>query len=341
MAHGAGMPRRLTAHLPADLASHFGRRVVRTRELEELGLSRYVISYRCRAGGPWRSLCPGIVLLHNGSPTRDDRRLGGLLHGGAGTVITGLDALELHGMDRLPRSHGPVPILVPADRRRAGYGLVTVIRTDRMPEPEPGRWPIAPLARAVLDHCRMIRDRDQVRSALAEVVQRGRCTPGQLAEELRLGAQRHTKLPRAVLAEVGDGVRSVAEAKARELVRRSGLPAPMWNPTVVDARTGEFVAVPDAWFDDVALAWELDSREWHLDPKDYEATLLRRSTLTGRGISVLAHAPSRLTLHADEVLRELRAHHREARRRPRPPVRAIATPSSRSSPYLTNGTFVT
>jgi hypothetical protein len=307
----------------------FDRRVVRTRELEDLGLSRQTISHRCRAGGPWRSLCPGIVLLYNGPPTRDDRRHGALLLGGKSAVITGLDALELHGMDRVPRPHGPVPVLVPEQRRRVAYGgLVAVIRTDRLPEPSAGRWPIAPLHRAVIDHCRLIRDRDQVRSAIAEVVQRGRCTPAQLAEELRLGAQRHTKLPRSVLAEIGDGVRSVAEAKARELVARSSLPPPMWNPRLVDGRTGNVIASPDAWFDDVALAWEQDSREWHIDPKDYEATLVRRAAMTARGIIVLAHAPSRVMHEPKAALQDLLSHYESAKRRRRPPIRAIPAPTN-------------
>jgi hypothetical protein len=48
---------------------------------------------------------------------------------------------------------------------------------------------------------------------------------------------------------------------ARELVLGSGLPTPLWNPTLLDAG-GNVIACPDAWFDDVGPAWEIDSKDW-------------------------------------------------------------------------------
>lgn len=317
------MPRLVTG-LPAHrVAALCGSTVVRVRDLENLGLHRATVAQRCRPGGPWQSLAPGIVLLHNGPRSRDDRRRGALVHAGSGAVITGLDALQLHGMERIPAPSGPVHVLVPEDRRRVGHGLALVERTDRLPPPEPGRWPLAPLSRAVLDHVRRTGDRDLVRSAVAEVVQRGRVTPAELVRELDDGSQRGARLPRDVLREVGDGIRSVAEAQARTLLRRSRtLPAALWNPRIVDA-SGRFIASPDAWFDDVAMAWELDSREWHLSPIDYDATLERRSAMTAAGILVIATQPSRLHRHAPTVLGELEAAHRQAARRPRPALRAL------------------
>jgi hypothetical protein len=325
------MSRRATG-LPAHrIAVLCGATIVGVRDLERLGLHRATIAKRCRPGGPWQSLAPGIIVLHNGPRSRDDKRRGALVHAGPQSIITGLDALELHGMDRVPAPSGPVHVLVPGDRRRVGYGLALVERTDRLPEPAPGRWPLAPLPRAVLDYVRRIRDRDLVRSALAEVVQRGRATPAQLVRELDDGAQRGTRLPREVLREVGDGVRSVAEARARTLLRRSRtLPAAMWNPRIVDA-SGRFIASPDAWFDDVAMAWELDSREWHMSPADYDLTLERRSAMIAAGIVVIATQPSRTYKAAPAVLEELEAAHAQAALRPRPQLHAIPA---------TNGTSV-
>ncbi|WP_246632089.1 hypothetical protein [Pseudonocardia nigra] len=319
------MPHRSCSLRPDEFALHCGGAVVRVEALRELGLGRSTVAHRCRAGGPWRWLLPGIVMLTNGAPTRDDRRRAALLYAGDGAVLTGLDALELHGMRRVPSPSGPVHVLLPADRRRAGSGRVLAERTDRLPVPEPGRWPLAPIARAVLDFARRIRERDQVRSAIAEVVQRNRCTPAQLHAEVEAGSGRGTKLPREVLTEISDGVRSVAEANARALVRRSALPAPMWNVKLYD-RAGRFLAMPDAWFDDVGLAWEIDSKEWHLSPEDYERTLDRRSTIMAEDIVVMHTQPSKLELHPTRVLDELRRNYRNAARSPRPPVYAI--PSS-------------
>ena len=277
-------------------------------------------------------MLPGVVLLHNAPPTRDDRRSAALLHCGPGSVITGLDALALHGMRRVPTPSGPVHVLVPEDRRRAGHGVVLAERTQRLPEAEPGRWPLAPLLRAVLDFARRCRERDQVRSGLAEVVQRHRCPPAALAAELRAGSQRGSALPRDVLREVGDGIRSVAEAKARARLLRSDLPRPLWNPRLLDAATGELIAVPDAWFDEVGLAWEIDSHEWHLDPDDHARTMARRVAMTARGIAVVPHTPGRISHEWERVCDELWRNLAQAARRPRPAVIAVAAP--------TNGTFV-
>jgi hypothetical protein len=318
------MPRRRT-DVPDldDLVAYRDGLVVLVRDLVELGMHRDTIAYRCRPGGPWLRLAPGLVLMRNGPPTRDDRRRGGLLHTGPNALITGLDALELHGLKRAPRPSGPVHVLVPADRRRSGYGLVMIERTDRLPDTTPGRWPIAPLERAVIDAVRRMRERDVVRSVVAEVVQRGMRTPAQLATELEAGAQRGSRLPREVLREVSDGIRSVAEAKARVLVQRSKvLPPVVWNPEVVDAH-GRFIAKPDAWFDDVAMAWEIDSHEWHMSPADHAATLSRRSAMTAAGIVVLATAPSRNTAEPARVLAELERTHAQAALRPRPALFAF------------------
>lgn len=328
-----GVPRRSNTPTPDECVRRCGTTVVRVRDLEGVGLRRSTIAHRCRPGGPWRSLLPGVVLLHNAAPTRDDRRAAALLHCGTGAVMTGLDALELHGMRRAPSPHGPVHVLVPADRRRAGHGVALVERTERLPAAEPGRWPLAPPHRAVLDFARRCRDRDQVRSALAEAVQRRRCSPAELVEELRDGSRRGSALPREVLREVSDGIRSVAEAKARALLLETTLPRPLWNPTLVDAVTGAFIAVPDAWFDEVGLAWEIDSHEFHLDPEDHARTLARRVAMTARGIAVVPHTPGRIMNEWPTVHDELQGNLQHAALRPRPAV--IAIPAS-----PTNGTFV-
>jgi hypothetical protein len=292
------------------------------------GLSRSTVAYRCRAGGRWQSLLPGVVLLHSGPPTRADRRRAALLYLDAvgsttgRAVLTGLDALDLHGLRRIPRPSGPVHVLVPVDVRRAGSGALLVERTTRLPAPVAGRWPLAPVARAALDFARRSRDRGVVRSVLAEAVQGRLCSVRDLGRELAAGPSRGSALPREVLAEVGDGVRSAAEATARTLARRSGLPAPLWNPRLYDA-AGRFVATPDAWFDGVAMAWEIDSREWHLSPDDYAATVDRRGVLMAAGVVVVHHLPGVLGQRPADVLADLRANYAHAARRPRPPLRAV------------------
>ena len=128
----------------------------------------------------------------------------------------------------------------------------------------------------------------------------------------------------------------MAEAKARERLLASNLPRPMWNPTLRDAATGRFIAVPDGWFDEVGLAWELDFHEWHLDPEDHAQTLARRAAMTAEGIIVVPHTPGRVVHDWPAVCDEIERGLGQAARRPRPDV--IATPAPDSNP--TSGTFV-
>jgi hypothetical protein len=320
------MPTRTSAPSPGQCVALLGGPAVTVAALEGIGVSRAMAARRCRPGGPWQRAATGIVVLHNGPLSRDDLRSAALAIGGAGAMLTGPDGLRASGMRRSPEPVGPVHVLVPADRQRTAQGLVVLERTTRLPHPVAGRWPCAPVARAVLDTARRCSDRDVVRATIAEVVQRGRATPAQLAAELDAGSGRGAALVRSVLEEVGAGVRSAAEGSARRLLRRSPvLRGALWNPTLYDARD-RFVAVADAWLDDVAMAWEIDSYEWHLSPADYEATLARRSRMTAAGIVVVHHTPRRIRTDERGVLAELEGAYEQCRTRPRPAVRAVPAP---------------
>lgn len=294
--------------------------------LERIGVSRAMSARRCGPGGPWQKPAPGIVVLHNAPLNRDDLRAVALLLGGPEAVLSGPDGLRALGMRRSPEPIGPVHVLVPAERQRTAQGLALLERTTRLPRPLLGRWPCAPAARAVLDTTRRCADRDVVRATIAEVVQRGRATPAQLAAELNAGSGRGAALVRSVLDEVGAGVRSAAEGVARRLLLRSPrLRSALWNPSLYDTH-GRLIAVADAWLDDVAMAWEIDSYEWHLSPADYDATLARRSTMTAAGIVVVHHSPRRVRTDEPGVLAELEGTYDQCRLRPRPDIRAVPAP---------------
>lgn len=85
---------------------------------------------------------------------------------------------------------------------------------------------------------------------------------------------------------------------------------------------GQLLAVVDAWWDDVGLAWQIDSREFHLAPADYDATLRRHSALAAAGILVVHTLPTRLRDDAKAVLNELTAAHARAAGNHRPNVTA-------------------
>src|SRR4029079_11075840 len=101
-----------------------------------------------------------------------------------------------------------------------------------------------------------------------------------------------TAVPRSVLREVSAGVRSAAERTAKAVWRRSGLPEPWWHAAVYDAG-GRLLGIADAWWDDVALAWEINSVAWHLAPGDYAREQARTARCTAAGIPVRPTLPKR------------------------------------------------
>ena len=177
--------------------------------------------------------------------------------------------------------------------------------------------PVATVARAVVDACRRLKERDAVRELVAEVVQRRLCTVSDLYVEVRAGARQRSALSRRVLAEMDAGVRSVAEMRAREIMAAQGIPAPAWNVSLWSA-DGEFIASPDAYWATVAAAMEIDSMRWHLGPAAYKRTQKRQRDLTTRGVMVLPVAPDHVIDDPVEFGREVRELLRTAAARPVP-----------------------
>jgi hypothetical protein len=178
----------------------------------------------------------------------------------------------------------------------------------------------ATVARAVIDACRRIKRLDTVREIVAESVQSNKCSAKELLEELRHAQRRGSALPRRVLREIAAGIRSVAEAKAREWLRRAGVPEPDWNADLLDT-SGNWIASPDGYWEDVAVALEIDSMEWHLRPRLYKRTQRRQRRMASYNITVLPVAPGDIIDDPDAFVAEVIKTRSAARNRPLPDVR--------------------
>lgn len=296
--------------------------VVRSAELRAGGVSGSAITLRCRPGGPWQRLLPGVVLLSSSAPTRRQLLRAALAYAGDGAVITGVDAARLNHDLRLPPAD-EVHLLVPAARRVNNENYVLVERTTRMPSTvEQDGMTYAPVPRAVLDTARRERDAVRLRTLLSEPVRCGACNLSELRAELDSGSQRGTAAPRAALRAVSDGVLSLAEGWARRIIRSCPIPAPRWNVPVRDV-AGMLLGVVDAWWDEVALAWEVGTQDFRLTTEE-QAGPSRQSRLAGSGVVVLRTSPARLHLDPDGVRRELVHAFGRAARRTRPPVHGLA-----------------
>jgi hypothetical protein len=160
-----------------------------------------------------------------------------------------------------------------------------------------------------------------VSALITEAVQRRQVHPERLAYELGQGSKRGTSVPREVLRDILRGARSVAEIDGLRVWKRTGLPSPAWNVDLFD-HDGQFIARPDGWCDEVGMAWEIDSYEYHFGRGDYARTLERNARYAAAGIVLVQTLPNRLRTEPDAVAAELVAAYRAAAQRPRPNLEA-------------------
>jgi hypothetical protein len=281
--------------------------VVSRAQALEAGVSRHAIAHRLRSGGPWRVLLPGVYLMQSGSPSAAQREIAAMLYGGSHAVLTGAAALRFYDFREIPRQAGDmVEILIPDQFRRASSGWVRVRRTRHMPAwiwgPQGQRYVLP--ARAVADIARSLTELREVRALVGHAVQNRHCAIGQLAGELRQGGMRQSALLRTVIAEATAGVRSAHESELRDLIIKAGLPMPLFNARLY-LPNGKFLACPDAWWPEAGVAIEIDSRQWHLGPADWERTMNRHSDLGQYGIVTLHLTPHQLRNDPKAVTRKL------------------------------------
>ncbi|MBC9724473.1 hypothetical protein [Streptomyces sp. TRM68367] len=303
------------------------RRMMTTAQLREHGVTAAEAAEQCRAGGPWQQLLPGVVLLHPGPPTNEERLHAVLMYAArertasvpaqpgaqglpsayAEAMITGLAALTLHGFSSAPPllSLDTIDVLVPRLRRLRSTGCARIVRTPALPRPDQVTGlPVAPVPRALADAVAGLQDAGAVRRLLTEAVRGGHCEPSAVVRALnqaRLLSRPH--VVDAVDSLLAEG-RAIAEDRLYEMVRAYGLPDPVWN---VDLRLpgGPHLGGLDAYWPDQAVALELDTRaprDRHEDrPEDrqdedalWTEYTRKREHLERLGITVVHTTPKKL-----------------------------------------------
>jgi hypothetical protein len=301
--------------------------VVTRGQLLALGMPDNGMQYRIRQGGPWQALLPGVYLAVSGTPSFRQKEMAALLYAGPGSVITGPVALMHHSIRGGPNMD-VIDVLVPIERQRLSTGFARLHRTVRMPTRISSSGPVrlAPAARAVADTARQLTRLRDVRAVVADAVQLGRCTPSELADELRHGPIKGSAMFRSVLAEVADGIRSTAEGDLRDLIKTARLPMPLFNPSLYKGDT--FLGKPDAWWPDAGVAAEVDSREWHLSPADWDRTRRRQTLMAAAGIHPLHFSPHDIRTNPAMVTKRIREALESGLNRPPLPIRTIPCATS-------------
>lgn len=280
------------------------------------------IDYLIREGGSWQRVLPGVYVATTGGLTTEQRDMAALLHAGPGSVLTGHAAVTRHNL----RCAGTntIDVLVPAKARVASAGSVRLIHTKRMPEETYATGPIrfACLPRAVADAARGMKQLSDVRAVVAEAVQNGRCPVPSLTKELNDGPRTGSARLRHALEEICVGIRSSAEADLKDIIDKSGLEPPLYNPELY-LPNGTFLGIPDAWWQRAGVAAEVDSLQYHLSPDDYERTVLRHNRMQAASINLLHFLPRTLRRDRPTVTADLRRALEAGRGKPELPIVAI------------------
>lgn len=285
-------------------------------DLLDVGVTAGMIARRCRPGGPWRRLQPGVVMLGTGPPSRQQVRRAAVALAGEEAVITGVDALAVRGVE-LPHPSW-VRLLVPVGHRPTSREFVMIERTTRLPEPlVRDGLRFAPAARAAIDAARNTDDPVALRKVLALAVHHGLCSPDELRSELDQGNQRGSSSVRAALRQFGSAMATLSHAHAQRVLERTPLPPPRWNVTLHDRR-GRPLGYADAWWDDAGVAWQIMS--------GHDQRTNGHLALTAAGVTVVRtgaevlHGPASTEWGRREVIKQLCSAYLAASRRRRPPL---------------------
>ncbi|MGW4380311.1 hypothetical protein [Kitasatospora sp. NPDC004531] len=315
--------------------------VVTASQLRARGVPARLVSEHCRQGGPWQRLLPRVYLLQEGPPTPEQRMWAALLYaaqngraegGRERAVITGAAALALYGfvsMPRLPAVLG-VEVLVPRQRRLRDAGQVRIRRTEReLVAREVHGLACAPVARAVADAVREWAEQGAfepggpgaqgehgayeacrvgpglLRAVLREALERvGGCGVSELLAELTDAGLLAEPPVRAAVDELLAAQRESALSSLLELAVEQGLPLPLPGPEL-RMRGGTYIAVPDLFWPEAAVAVEVDSEVRCVSEGEAAWVRAGQHRMEYLGVRVVYVGSARLAAERDAVGDEL------------------------------------
>jgi hypothetical protein len=289
-------------------------------QLVALDVPADAVRRRVRAGH-WRLVLPRVVCRDARPLDAGQRLVAACLLAGPDSAISSWTAAAWHGI-RAASADRRVSVAVPVERFVRGQAFVVVRRTSR-PDPRVIRtatFAVASPPRATADSARDLGAR-AARAIVLEAVQRRLVGLDELRHELEAGPRQGSSALRAALAEAEAHAWSVPEADLAALVRGSGRLPEMWANPVLSVG-GVRLPTPDGWFDDVGLAVQVHSKQYHAGDLDWEKTVSTDGIYAEHGIPLVALTPRQISAQPDAVVTRIERAHGQAALRPRPDVTA-------------------
>jgi hypothetical protein len=331
MAHTPALTRAANPKVDVDALFDSQLHLATRRQLLVAGLDDEAIRIELRARR-WQRILPGLYSDTTGNITLEQRRVAATLYTTAESQVTGIGALDWHGLRHLP-ADPLVHLLVPHELRRGSRGFVRIHRTHRL-DPHAtaaSGYAVCSVARAAADACRGLSSLRDVRAIVAEAVQTGMTSVDMLQAELANAGSSRTALLRRALREIDSGAHSAPEVDLHEIFPPGGSIATiLWNPRL-ETTDGTRLPSPDGWIPDVGIALEVDSREYHLGPEGWQRTMRRHNLLASYGALVLHFTPTEVRRRRRSVRGVVeRAYEERLAIGATVPIRVISVPGSQT-----------
>jgi hypothetical protein len=299
------------------------RGVVTRRQCRAAGLSPGEI--RWAVGRTAQMVLPGVLALFTGELDDGQKLIAAQLWAGDGAMLASFTAVRWHSIGDVP-DDGLVRVLVGPGQAARQSGFVIVRRTRR---PDPNPWFREPVlvssrARALVDAARELRTTDRARTLLIQAVQRGHVRERDLWSELDAGPVQGSANVREAMRQVGTGAWSPPEFDVLSAMSKSKVLPRVWpNPKLINA-DGTVLPSPDGWIGEVALAIQVQSRQYHLRDADWEGTVATGTVFAEYLVPVLAVTPAQIAADVQGFVRRVeQTYLRLQRAGTRPAVRMV------------------
>jgi very-short-patch-repair endonuclease len=250
-------------------------------------------------------MLPCVYLSRPGDPTRRQMLVGALLFAGPNAAIDGADACKFHGIRSVTPDEDLVQVAVPRGEKARSTGFVVVRQTREGIYRESTalvRY-VDPATAVIAATRRMSRPRP-VLAALSDALQRRATTYDDLLRAHLAGPPRNSRLASDALEQLGDGIRSVAEADFRTIAMKSKTFPSLEFNVWLRLRCGRVVCV-DALIRSSAVVHEVNGRIAHAREDLFEDMQERHDALTASGFTVLHNSPRRIQRASREVIAQV------------------------------------
>ena len=269
-------------------------------QLVASGLKRQTIRRRVQRG-TWQEPFPSVVCRTTGALSSYQWLVAATKYAGSGAMVSHASAGEIWSFGKAPDR---VHVTVPHGRNTRSTPQVAVHQSTRECRPRLVEDVlVTPPARTAVDMALCLTSATTVAAHLGRVMQRGRVSLDQLADELDIAPSRGSRRPGAALADLAVGSRSAGESRLLHLMRRAGIPLPELNAPVSTAHGTRYV---DALWRELGKGVEVDGQAFHLDAAAWQADLRRQNAIQSTGIVLLRIAARRLWTEPDAVVAEIR-----------------------------------